>query len=71
MVKTTRSTVFLQKPELDYLKLEFAHRADDLHTALLLHKKLGHAFIRKLPDSFFELLGFERIFVDVFLEDLR
>ena len=56
--------------ELDHIKLQFSHRADDLPVTRLLDEQLRDAFFGELLDAFFQLLGAERVPVFQLAEDL-
>lgn len=61
----------MQQAVLYHLKLELTHGAYKLTIAGLLGEELCHTLICELADAFLELLGFHRIGIDQFLEDLR
>ncbi len=63
-------SVFVFQPVLQYLKLEFADRADILPVAGLLPEKLCQSFLRQLFDPFFQLFALQGVQVDHFLEYL-
>ena len=59
------------QPEFYYFILKLADSSDNLPVTRLLYEKLGHSLIGHLPDTLIKLLGFHRIQIIDFAQDLR